>query len=85
MKIWIRLLFAGAALVLAGPVAFADMQGTGQSAGWEKRVAVKPDASKVVVPSGYQISIFAQGLDTPSSATKPKFSEATPRCCKKGV
>ena len=50
----------------------ADMQGTGQSAGWEKRIAVKPDASKVVVPAGYKVSIFAQGLDTPSSATVDK-------------
>lgn len=72
MKIWKRLLLAGAATVLAAPAALADMQGTGQSGGWERRTAVKPDASKVVVPAGYKVSIFAQGLDTPSSATVDK-------------
>ena len=72
MKTWKRLLLAGAATVLAAPAALADMQGTGQSGGWEKRIAVKPDASKVVVPAGYKVSIFAQGLDTPSSATVDK-------------
>jgi hypothetical protein len=72
MQRWTGPLLAGAMTLLAVPAAFADMQGTGQSAGWEKRIAVKPDASKVVVPPGYKISIFAQGLDTPSSATVDK-------------
>ena len=72
MKQWTALLLAGAAALLAASPALADMQGTGQSAGWEKRIAVKPDASKVVVPAGYKVSIFAQGLDTPSSATVDK-------------
>jgi hypothetical protein len=47
----------------------ADMQGTGESGGWEKRVAVEPDPSKVVVPDGYQVGIFVKGLNAPSSAT----------------
>jgi hypothetical protein len=45
------------------------MQGTGESGGWEKRIAVKPDPSKVVVPEGYEVGIFAQGLSAPSAAT----------------
>ncbi len=72
MNRWTALLFGLGITMLAVPVAHADMQGTGQSGGWEKRIAVKPDASKVVVPDGYKISIFAQGLDTPSSATVDK-------------
>ena len=72
MQRWTGLLLAGAAAMLTTPAAIADMQGTGQSAGWEKRIPVKPDASKVVVPTGYKVSIFAQGLDTPSSATVDK-------------
>src|SRR5262249_16836367 len=72
MKRWTGLLLAGVVTALAGPAAHADMQGTGQSAGWEKRIAGKPDASKVVVPAGYTVSIFAQGLDTPSSGTVDK-------------
>ena len=47
----------------------ADMQGTGESGGWEKRIAVEPDPSKVVVPDGYEVGIFVQGLNAPSSAT----------------
>lgn len=47
----------------------ADMQGTGESGGWEKRVAVEPDPSKVVVPDGYEVGIFVKGLNAPSSAT----------------
>ena len=46
----------GAALAATG--ALADMQGTGLSGGWEKRTAVKPDPSKVVVPEGYEVGIF---------------------------
>ena len=73
MKLWKGVLLAGALTVLAAPAAFADMQGgAAQSGGWEKRVAVKPDASKVVVAPGYKISIFAQGLDTPSSGAVDK-------------
>ncbi len=61
-----------AATLLAAPLGQADMQGTGQSAGWEIRIAVKPDPSKVVVPEGYEVGIFAAGLDTPSAATVDK-------------
>ena len=45
------------------------MQGTGESGGWEKRVAVEPDPSKVVVPDGYEVGVFVKGLGAPSSAT----------------
>ncbi len=66
------LALAGGVSLLAISPALADMQGTGQSAGWEKRIAVKPDPSKVVVPEGYEVGILASGLDTPSSATVDK-------------
>jgi hypothetical protein len=70
MRRWPSLAVASAAaLVAAAPAALADMQGTGQSGGWEKRVAVTPDPSKVVVPDGYEVKVFVAGLDTPSSAT----------------
>jgi len=69
MQKLMRLLLATAAVLTAAPIASADMQGSGQSGGWEKRIAVTPDPSKVVVPEGYAVSIFASGLDTPSSAT----------------
>ena len=42
---------------------------TGESGGWEKRVAVEPDPSKVVVPDGYEVGILVKGLNAPSSAT----------------
>ena len=45
------------------------MQGTGESGGWDKRVAVEPDPSKVVVPDGYEVGVFVKGLSAPSSAT----------------
>ena len=70
MKRWTALLLGLGITVLAVPGAQA--QGAGQSGDWDKRVAVKPDPSKVVVANGYKISIFAQGLDTPSSATVDK-------------
>ena len=63
------LLASAAAIAMMTPIAWADMQGTGEAGGWERRVAVKPDPSKVVVPPGYEVGIFVQGLDTPSSAT----------------
>ena len=30
---------------------------------------IKPDPSKIVVPNGYKVGVFAAGLDTPSAAT----------------
>jgi hypothetical protein len=56
-------------LLGSGGIASADMQGTGESGGWEKRIAVEPDPSKVVVPDGYEVGIFVKGLNAPSSAT----------------
>ena len=56
-------------LGLVAGAAQADMQGTGDSGGWEKRVAIEPDPSKVVVPDGYEVGIFAKGLSAPSAAT----------------
>lgn len=57
-----------ATTALATP-ALADMQGTGESGGWETRVAIEPDPSKVVVPAGYEVGILVAGLSAPSAAT----------------
>jgi hypothetical protein len=66
-----RICLAWSAVMLLGSTTLvsADMQGTGESGGWEKRIAVEPDPSKVVVPDGYQVGIFVKGLNAPSSAT----------------
>ena len=69
MKIRSGLALGAGAMVLCASPALADMQGTGESGGWEKRVAVEPDPSKVVVPDGYEVGIFVKGLSAPSSAT----------------
>ena len=60
---------SAAALLASTAVGTADMQGTAESGGWEKRVAVDPDPSKVIVPKDYQVGIFTEGLSAPSSAT----------------
>ena len=63
------MVLSASALLVSTSLAWADMQGTGESGGWEKRIAVKPDPSKVVVPEGYEVGIFAEGLSAPSAAT----------------
>ncbi|MCW5623490.1 MAG: hypothetical protein KIT73_02095, partial [Burkholderiales bacterium] len=65
-------LFVAAFATALSASAWADMepqQGTGRAGQWAPRIAVKPDPSKIVVPKGYKVSVFASGLDTPSSAT----------------
>ncbi len=52
-----------------GSVATADMQGTGESGDWAKRIAVEPNPAKVVVPEGYEVGVLVKGLGAPSSAT----------------
>jgi hypothetical protein len=69
MKSWSGGAISMIALVASAGIASADMQGTGESGGWAKRVAVTPDPSKVVVPEGYEVGILVQGLNAPSSAT----------------
>jgi hypothetical protein len=69
MKMWSCCALSIGALVASVGVASADMQGTGESGGWEKRVAVEPNPSKVVVPDGYEVGILVKGLNAPSSAT----------------
>ncbi len=56
-------------LLASTSLAWADMQGTGESGGWEKRIAVKPDPTKVVVPDGYEVGVLVEGLSAPSAAT----------------
>lgn len=57
---------AGVGLLVAS-VALAQNQGVGTSGGWVPRVAVKPDPSKIMVPKGYKVEVFVDGLDTVSS------------------
>ena len=64
-----RMVLSASALLVSTSLAWADMQGTGESGGWEKRVAVKPDPSKVVVPDGYEVGVLVEGLNAPSAAT----------------
>ncbi len=68
MRTWNVVAIIAAAVLWAGS-ASADMQGTGESGGWELRDAITPDPSKVVVPDGYEVGVFVAGLDTPSAAT----------------
>jgi hypothetical protein len=69
MKTWSCCALSITALVASAGVASADMQGTADSGGWEKRIAVEPVPSKVVVPEGYEVGILVKGLNAPSSAT----------------
>jgi hypothetical protein len=49
--------------------ALAQNQGVPKSGGWVPREPVKPDPSKIIVPKGYKVEVFASGLDTASAAT----------------
>jgi glucose/arabinose dehydrogenase len=69
MKARSCLAWSAAVVLGSSGIASADMQGTGEAGGWEKRIAVEPDPSKVVVPDGYEVGIFVKGLGAPSSAT----------------
>lgn len=69
MRFWKLMALTAGTAIVAAPGAFADMQGTGEPGGWEKRIAIEPDPSKVVVPEGYEVGVFVKGLDTPSAAT----------------
>ena len=39
---------------------------------WVKQYPVKPDPTKVIVPPGYKVGVFASGISTPSAATVDK-------------
>ncbi|MEO8629730.1 MAG: hypothetical protein ABI612_16760, partial [Betaproteobacteria bacterium] len=69
MRFFKCVIAAALAAPLIASVALADQQGTGKAGGWEKRIAIKPDPSKIVVPPGYEVKVFASGLDTPSGVT----------------
>ncbi len=44
----------------------------GPAGKWSTRTAVTPDPSKIVVPAGYKVGVFASGLDTVTSITVDK-------------
>ncbi len=48
-----------------GPVA----EPGGPAGKWSKRTPVTPDPSKIRVPDGYKVGVFAAGLDTITSVT----------------
>ena len=48
-----------------GPVADPG----GPAGKWAKRTPVTPDPSKIKVPDGYKVGVFAAGLDTVTSIT----------------
>jgi glucose/arabinose dehydrogenase len=56
--------------------AFAQDRAKAEPAGpagkWSTRTPVTPDPSKIVVPPGYKVSVFATGLDTITSLTVDK-------------
>src|SRR5690242_6771308 len=67
---WVISLAVAAVFVAFG--ALADMQGTGQSGGWEKRLPVDPNPERAVEPPGHRVGVFAGGLDPPSAAAVAK-------------
>src|SRR5262245_16635229 len=56
--------------------ALAQERGVAEPGGpagkWSTRTPVKPDPSKIKVPPGYKVSVFAAGLDTVTSITVDK-------------
>ena len=56
--------------------AFAQSRAKAEPGGpagkWSTRTPVKPDPSKIVVPKGYKVGVFASGLDTITSITVDK-------------
>lgn len=67
-----RLTMALVASTVFATLAHAQIQGGPESGQWAKRIAVKPDPKKVVVPKGWTVAVFASGLDTVSSGTVDK-------------
>ena len=75
MKIKIPIYAAFVAFMLGTvPVlSYAQESGVAEPGGragkWAKRTPVKPDPSKIKVPPGYKVGVFASGLDTVTSIT----------------
>ncbi|MBC8007850.1 MAG: hypothetical protein H7X76_07375, partial [Prolixibacteraceae bacterium] len=71
--------YAAILALAAGPVsgsALAQDRAKAEPAGpagkWSTRTPVKPDPSKIKVPAGYKVAVFAAGLDTITSITVDK-------------
>lgn len=72
MRMLKSLLPLALAASIGATVAWADMEqkpGAGRAGNWTPRKAVTPNPSKIIVPPGYKVSVFAAGLDTVSAAT----------------
>ena len=59
---------AALAIGSASAADFTDNRAKAEPAGpagkWSIRTPVKPDPSKIKVPAGYKVGVFAAGLDT---------------------
>jgi hypothetical protein len=74
-----RVAIATAVAMVVGTIAVsaqaqdrAKAEPGGPAGKWSTRVPVKPDPSKIVVPPGYKVGVFASGLDTITSITVDK-------------
>ena len=68
MKFFLSMTVAAAALMCLMQASAQEPRG----GPWPKREPFKPDPTKIIVPPGYKVGVFAAGLDTPSSATVDK-------------
>src|SRR6185369_8253117 len=68
-------LLAFAVSYVSGPALAQDRavaEPGGPAGKWSTRTPVKPDPSKIKVPPGYKVGVFASGLDTITSITVDK-------------
>ena len=76
MKIPVYAALAALALGSMSVSAFAQDRAKAEPGGpagkWSTRTPVKPDPSKIKVPKGYKVGVFASGLDTVTSITVDK-------------
>jgi len=68
MRFFVSMTVAAAALMCLMQASAQEPRG----GPWPKREPFKPDPTKIIVPPGYKVGVFAAGLDTPSSATVDK-------------
>ena len=74
MKMYTAVLALAVGLVSGAALAQdrAKAEPAGPAGKWSTRVPVKPDPSKIKVPPGYKVGVFAAGLDTVTSITVDK-------------
>ena len=74
MKMYTAVLALAVGLVSGAALAQdrAKAEPAGPAGKWSTRVPVKPDPSKIKVPAGYKVGVFAAGIDTVTSITVDK-------------